>query len=166
MTKDEHPPEMVDAMFLHGLIGRPSPNSPIPATLVTRLKENRLESSVAIPAPERPWSQPEWERIEAGHLSQDMDDKWHGYVENDRLYLHRSWTGDRLYEAQFQSEGEVQRIIAAVGTTYERRSAMRPETDSLQLEVIIETVFLNVWNKDKIDRLLEYAREEGFLPPR
>ena len=43
---------------------------------------------------------------------------------------------------------------------------MRPETDSLQLEVIIETVFLNVWNKDKIDRLLEYAREEGFLPPR
>ena len=95
-----------------------------------------------------------------------MDDKWHGYVEKDRLYLHRSWTGDRLYEAQFQSEGGVQRIIAAVGTTYERRPAMRPETDSLQLEVIIETVFLNVWNKDKIDRLLEYAREEGFLPPR
>ena len=96
MAKDEHPPEMVDAMFLHGLIGRPSPNLPIPATLVTRLKENRLESSVAIPAPERPWSRPEWERIEAGHLSQEMDDKWHGYVEKDRLYLHRSWTGDRL----------------------------------------------------------------------
>ena len=25
MAKDEHPPEVVDAMFLHGLIGRPSP---------------------------------------------------------------------------------------------------------------------------------------------
>ena len=73
----------------------------------------------------------------------------------------------RLYEAQFQSEGGVQRIIAAVGTTYERRPAMRPEADSLQLEVIIETVFLDVWNSDKSDRLfLEYAREEGFLPPR
>jgi hypothetical protein len=43
---------------------------------------------------------------------------------------------------------------------------MNPETDSLELEVIIETVFLNVWNKDKIDRMLECARQEGLLPPR
>jgi len=166
MTMDEHSPELVDAMFLHGLIGNPSPSSPISTTLVTRLKEYRLESPISIPAPKRPWSEPEWERIEAGHQSQNMNDKWHGYVEKDRLYLHRSWTRDRLYEAQFQSEGRTQRIIAAVGATHERRPTMRSETDSLQLEVIIETVFLGVWNKDKIDRLLEYAREEGFLPPR
>jgi len=31
----------------------------------------------------------------------DMDDKWHAFVEDDRLFLHRSWTGDGVYEAQF-----------------------------------------------------------------
>jgi len=157
---------MMDLMFLHGFIGGPSPSPPIPEGLVARLKRNRLESPVAIPPPKREWSQSEWERIEAGHVAQEMEDKWNGYVDTDRLYLHRSWTGDRVYEAQFQSDGSVRRIIDAVGTKYDRRPAMRPEADSLQLEVVIETVFLNVWNKDKIDRLLEYAREEGFIPPR
>ena len=47
MTMDEHSPELVDAMFLHGLIGNPSPSSPISTTLVTRLKDCLLYTSDA-----------------------------------------------------------------------------------------------------------------------
>jgi hypothetical protein len=42
--------------------------------------------------------------IRRGHRSQDMDDKWHAFVEDQRLYLHRSWTGMGVYEAQFAPE--------------------------------------------------------------
>jgi len=30
-----------------------------------------------------------------------MDDRWHAYVVDCRLYLHRSWTGYGVFEAQF-----------------------------------------------------------------
>jgi len=93
-----------------------------------------------------------------------MDDKWNGFVDQDRLYLHRSWTGDRMYEAQFEADGELRRITEAVARNDERYDPMSIESESLQLEVIIETVFLNDWNRDKIDRLLERARLDGRLP--
>jgi hypothetical protein len=35
----------------------------------------------------------EWSLIRRGREAQDMDDRWNAFVENQRLYLHRSWTG-------------------------------------------------------------------------
>ena len=42
---------------------------------------------------------PELANVCEGHLPRDMDDKWFCFVENDRLYLHRSWTGNAIFEA-------------------------------------------------------------------
>jgi hypothetical protein len=156
---------MVNAMFLHGLIGRPSPSSPIDEDLVTRLKEmNGPESVLSIPVPQRLWTKFEWTRIEIGHIAQDMDDKWHGYVEEDILHLHRSWTGQLMYEAHFESDGDVRRIVDATVRNDESYEALSPETESVQLEVIIETVFLSEWNDAKITDLLQRLRDEGKLP--
>ena len=153
-------------MFLHGLIGRPAPSSPIDEDHVTRLKEmNRTESVLVIPVPQRLWTQSEWPRIEAGHAARDMDDKWNGYVEDDILHLHRSWTGQLMYEARFESDGDARRIVDATVRNDQKYVALSPETESVQLEVIIETVFLNEWNEAKVTDLLRRLREEGKLPP-
>jgi hypothetical protein len=93
-----------------------------------------------------------------------MDDKWNGFVDGNRLYLHRSWTGHRMYEAEFELDGAIRRISEALVRDDDRYDPMSPHTESLQLEIIIEAVFLNEWNSDKIDRLLGAARLEGRLP--
>jgi hypothetical protein len=61
----------------------------------------RVRSPAPIPPPGRLWSATEWAAIRRGHRSRDLDDRWHAFVESDRLYLHRSWTGHGVYEAQF-----------------------------------------------------------------
>jgi hypothetical protein len=53
----------------------------------------RIRVPAALPVPAKSWSVREWDRIQAGYQSSDMDDRWHALVENDHLYLHRSWTG-------------------------------------------------------------------------
>ena len=51
--------------------------------------------------PERVWSAEEWDRIQQGYRSRDMDEKWDVFVEDGVVYLHRSWTGNGIYEARF-----------------------------------------------------------------
>jgi hypothetical protein len=67
---------------------------------------SRLSAPETVPPPPRRWSDNEWAAICRGHQSRDMDDKWNAFVENDRLFLHRSWTGLGVYEAQFTRSGD------------------------------------------------------------
>ena len=51
--------------------------------------------------PARVWSQEQWERIKRGYRARDMDEKWDVFVENHVVFLHRSWTGNGVFEASF-----------------------------------------------------------------
>ena len=42
---------------------------------------------------------PQAARLREGHVAGDMDDKWHSYVEDETLHLHRSWTGHEVFQA-------------------------------------------------------------------
>jgi hypothetical protein len=68
-----------------------------------------------------------------------MDDKWDAYVEGQRLFLHRSWTGKGIYEAQFVREPDGWRISRAVvegdQSSYRRQG---DEYESALLEALIE----------------------------
>lgn len=64
-------------------------------------KLTRVSVPEACSPPQRVWSDAEWALIRRGHRSAEMEDKWNAFVENDRLFLHRSWTGHGIYEAQF-----------------------------------------------------------------
>jgi hypothetical protein len=59
-------------------------------------------------------------------------------VERDRLYLHRSWTGHGVYEAQFARVKDGWHIVEAVvegnELTY-RRGSDEFETGSLELVI-------------------------------
>ncbi len=49
----------------------------------------------------RIWTEEEMERIRRGYVPEMMEEKWFIFVEDNRLYAHRSWTGAGIYEATF-----------------------------------------------------------------
>ena len=97
-----------------------------------------LTSPEAIPPPARTWSSEEMERIRAGYVPSIMEQKWFIFVEGDRLFAHRSWTGLGVYEAIFAPVDGGYVIESAVVTgnrsQYKRFS---DQDESLILEEII-----------------------------
>jgi hypothetical protein len=107
----------------------------------------------AIPPPERVWTSQEWRLIRRGHRSQDMDDKWHALVEDERLYLYRSWTGWGVYEAQFSAyEGGWRISSAVVAGDHDSYRRGGDEYENALLEAVIEWVLLGVHGGPGQDR--------------
>ncbi len=44
------------------------------------------------------------QQISRGYVPMDMSDRWFAFMENDCLYLHRSWTGYGIYEVTFAAK--------------------------------------------------------------
>ena len=91
-----------------------------------------------IPAPARVWTDDEMEAIRRGYVPHMMEEKWFIFMERNRLFAHRSWTGLGVYEATFAATDGGYVIESAVVTGNEaeyRRSC--DEAESLTLEVLI-----------------------------
>jgi len=43
-----------------------------------------------------------------------MEDKWFIFLEDDVLYLHRSWTGFCIYQVSFKKDGAQYRVVEAL----------------------------------------------------
>ena len=54
-----------------------------------------------IPAPARVWTDDEMGAIQRGYVPHMMEEKWFIFMEGNRLFAHRSWTGLGVYEATF-----------------------------------------------------------------
>ena len=113
-----------------------------------------LSKPALIPAPSRRWSDAEWTRIREGHRSSEMEDKWDAYVDDERLFFHRSWTGFGIYEAHFAPDGN-DWVITAAWVTDDRDIYARStdEYESLMLEALIAGVLLGHWPDDFQERL-------------
>ncbi len=88
-----------------------------------------------------------------------MDDKWHAFVEAHRLFLHRSWTGRGLYEAQF-TRGEdswsiTELLVCGDRSTYRRAS---DDYETLFVEAIIDYLLLGIRDTDALTRLRSMPR--------
>ena len=53
----------------------------------------------------RRFSAREIEKIRLGFRPESMDDKWFIFYEEDRLYVHRSWTGYCIFVVNFVKDG-------------------------------------------------------------
>jgi hypothetical protein len=76
-----------------------------------------------------------------------MDDRWHAFAEGDRLSLHRSWTGHRIYEAEFApapSGPDGGRVItlALVETDPRRHRRISDACDAVMLELLVGWILL------------------------
>ncbi len=100
-----------------------------------------LSNPQAIPAPARVWSEDEMGAIRRGYVPSMMDEKWFIFMEGDRLFAHRSWTGLGVYEAAFAPTEGGYCIDSAVvtGDGYSRSS---DEDESEFLESLIASHLL------------------------
>ena len=97
-----------------------------------------LTEPEAIPAPARVWSSEEMEQIRAGYIPHIMEQKWFIFVEGDRLFAHRSWTGLGVYEAIFAPVDGGYVIESAVVTgNRSRYKRFSDQDESLILEELI-----------------------------
>jgi hypothetical protein len=117
------------------------------AERVTRSSFARPAQPISAPhsmplLPRRVWSDDEWERIQHGHRSCDMDDRWNLFTEGAVAFLHRSWTGHGIFAATFApAEGGGRRIVEAIVESdpeHFRRSD--DEHDCLMLERVLDSV--------------------------
>lgn len=122
-----------------------------------------VANAEAIPPPDRIWSNADWRAIERGHRSNDMDDKWHAFLEGHRLYLHRSWTGRGIYEAEFAHVPGGWQIVGAV-VEGDRGSYRRHQDDheTALLEALIDGKLLGVLDGPSHLRLARLRAELGM----
>jgi O-acetyl-ADP-ribose deacetylase len=113
-----------------------------------------LSKPQAIPPPARRWSDAEWRRIQLGHRSGEMEDKWNAFVDGRRLFFHRSWTGYGIYEADFAPDGE-DWVMTAARVTGDRDVYARSTDgyETLMLEALIDGKLLGRWPEDFQERL-------------
>ena len=96
-----------------------------------------------IPTPARVWTKGEMAIIRRGYVPHMMEVKGFIFMEGDRLFAHRSWTGIAIYEAVFAPARRGWIIESAVVTgdeTKYRRSS--DEEESQTLEVLIVSYLL------------------------
>lgn len=100
-----------------------------------------LADPVRIGAPELVLTRDQFEALRRGLLPVEMEDKWFAYMEDDRLFLHRSWTGHGIFEVQFQCHDDVC-VAGEVLVTGDQEKLQRSSDDDTAdlLRSVINTV--------------------------
>ena len=111
--------------------------------------------------PARVWRDEEWARISLGYVAQDMDEKWDVFVEDRTAFLHRSWTGNGIYEASFAAQEDGGwRICAAVVESDTGRHRRRSDRwDRMMLELVLSAIVLGEPAADLRAELVALAAE-------
>jgi hypothetical protein len=113
--------------------------------LVTRASLGGLSPVIApVPMtqlPTRVWSQRQWELIKRGYRAQDMDEKWDVFVENHVAFLHRSWTGNGVFEVTFSPAGGGWRMSGAVVGSSRART-VSAKLNRVLLELVLCAIVL------------------------
>ncbi|MEU1710274.1 hypothetical protein ABZ478_33760 [Streptomyces sp. NPDC005706] len=120
--------------------------------------------------PDRVWTDEDWDRIRHGYRARDMDEKWNLFVEDDVLYMHRSWTGHGVYEVSFApAAGRGRRIASAVvEADGKRHRSMGDAYDCLMMELVISAIVLGEPAAELRAGLVELtvrASRRSDLPP-
>jgi hypothetical protein len=120
----------------------------------------RITELREIPAPSRVWTDADWQEIRRGHAARDMDDKWNAFVDGDRLFLHRSWTGVGDFEAEFAKSAAGWRIAHAFVNAEARQDDHDDTADTLFLELLVESVLLSRFHVEAWRRFWDMIRRD------
>lgn len=117
--------------------------------------------------PRRIWSDQDWQRIQLGCVSQDMDEKWNVFAEGDVVFVHRSWTGLGVFEATFTPTDGGRRITKAVvprkgpsgiRRLLSRRSGSDNEFNCVMLELVLSAIVLGEPARELRTKLVQLIR--------
>ena len=89
---------------------------------------------------ERTFTDQEYSLISKGLIPEQMEDKWFIFMENDILFLHRSWTGFCIYEVHFDSQHAIRAVWA--NRNRDQHTQTNDEHDGANLIYLIEYFLL------------------------
>lgn len=84
---------------------------------------------------DRHFSQRELDILRRGHIPQEMEDKWFWYMEGDKLYGHRSWTGYCIFVVEI---GEGSQHKVTVNRYTEQYRSAGDEADRVALNKLLD----------------------------
>ncbi|MEH2240617.1 hypothetical protein [Nostoc sp.] len=88
---------------------------------------------------EKLYSQEEFDRITAGVIPEQMEDKWFIFYEAPWVYLHRSWTGLCIFKVRFEVVGENVKIAEVqVNRDPAQYSNTDDERDASLLRILLD----------------------------
>lgn len=92
-----------------------------------------------------------------------MDEKWDVFVEDDVVFLHRSWTGHGVFAATFApAEGGGWQISQAmVERNLERYRSDDEEYDCLMLELVLSAIVLGEPARELREKLVGVTRRRS-----
>lgn len=80
-------------------------------TEISKCKLNGMPSENDSFILKRNFSKQEMEILKQGHIAREMEDKWCGYFEDGKLYIHRSWTKHCIYILKFNEANNYHEVI-------------------------------------------------------
>ena len=136
------------------IIPSPKPKSKNLGRIATKgdWKTKEMPKSVDQFMLERKFNKKELEHLKKGHIPEAMEDKWFYYYENDKLYAHRSWTGNCIYIIEF--DFKTNKHLVTVNRNKRQYGCVEIKEDLNQLNML-----LNYWIKTKYDYCGEWLEE-------
>ncbi len=77
------------------------------------------------------------ELIKQGFLPQEMEDKWFIYYEDDKLFIHRSWTGYCIYIVDMS---EISKLKVIVNRNPEQHKETDIERDKMTVNIRLNSL--------------------------
>ncbi len=93
---------------------------------------------------DRLFNDQEMDQIKQGLIPEQMEDKWFIYWEKNKLYFHRSWTGNCIYVAHFTDNDNGARMVRAdINRDPEQYSETDDEHDGRMISYLIDVLLLH-----------------------
>lgn len=107
---------------------------------------------------EKLYSQEEFDRIAAGVIPEQMEDKWFIFYEAPWVYLHRSWTGFCIFKVRFEVIGESVKIAEVyVNRDPTQQMNTDDERDASMLRILLDSRA----KRDVRNQMLNYIKGES-----
>lgn len=102
----------------------------------------------------------ELEMLKKGHIPEAMEDHWFMYFENNKLYIHRSWTGFCIYIVSVNEDGNISKV--QVNRNKEQYNNENDENDKFEITYLIYNMIGRKHVATRmIDKKLELSQNEN-----
>ncbi len=80
-------------------------------TMIEKCKQNVMPKENETFVLKRAFTQEEMNTLKKGHVAREMEDKWCGYYEDGKLYIHRSWAKKCIYVITFDNKNHTHKVV-------------------------------------------------------
>ena len=96
--------------------------------------------------------QEQLECLRFGHIPQEMEDKWFWYMEGNKLYAHRSWTGHCIFILTFREGSDTILVTANRDPGQYSNKSVRSDKETVRS-------LLGWWCREQYDYYHEWLAE-------